>query len=76
MLVKRALMAAARRKVLLVDRSWTTPSSAVTFYELAPLADFDLVICDDLLPQEEQDALESLGVRYELAAEGVSGDER
>ncbi|GGU72007.1 hypothetical protein GCM10010211_42310 [Streptomyces albospinus] len=38
--------------------------------EPAPPTDFDLVISDELLPQEEQDALQSLGVRYELAAEG------
>ncbi|MFJ9612351.1 DeoR/GlpR family DNA-binding transcription regulator [Streptomyces noursei] len=39
-------------------------------YELAPLADFDLVISDEHLPQEEQEALQSLGVRYELATVG------
>ncbi|MEV5127564.1 DeoR/GlpR family DNA-binding transcription regulator [Streptomyces decoyicus] len=66
-LVKRALMAAARRKVLLVDHS---KFGRQALYELAPLADFDLVISDEELPQEERDALQSLGVRYELAAEG------
>lgn len=66
-LVKRALMAAARRKVLLVDHS---KFGRQALYELAPLADFDLVISDEQLPQEEQDALQSLGVRYELATEG------
>ncbi|MEU6113641.1 DeoR/GlpR family DNA-binding transcription regulator [Streptomyces sp. NPDC047117] len=64
-LVKRALMAAARRKVLLVDHS---KFSRQALYELAPLADFDLVISDQDLPQEEQEALQSLGVRYELVA--------
>ncbi|MGP8300083.1 DeoR family transcriptional regulator [Streptomyces inhibens] len=63
-LVKRALMAAARRKVLLVDQS---KFGRQALYELAPPADFDLVISDEQLPQEEQDALQSLGVRYELA---------
>ncbi|GGX11371.1 DeoR family transcriptional regulator [Streptomyces noursei] len=66
-LVKRALMAAARRKVLLVDHS---EFGRQALYELAPLADFDLVISDEHLPQEEQEALQSLGVRYELATEG------
>ncbi|WP_405743625.1 DeoR/GlpR family DNA-binding transcription regulator [Streptomyces sp. NBC_01525] len=65
-LVKRALMAAARRKVLLVDHS---KFGRQALYELAPLADFDLVISDTQLPQEEQDALQSLGVRYELVSE-------
>ncbi|WP_078624120.1 DeoR/GlpR family DNA-binding transcription regulator [Streptomyces monomycini] len=67
-LVKRALMAAARRKVLLVDHS---KFGRQALYELAPLADFDLVISDEQLPQEERDALQSLGVRYELATEGA-----
>ncbi len=67
-LVKRALMAAARRRVLLVDHS---KFGRQALYELAPLADFDLVISDERLPQEERDALQSLGVRYELAAEGA-----
>ncbi|WP_241778077.1 hypothetical protein [Streptomyces sp. CT34] len=60
-------MAAARRKVLLVDHA---KFGRQALYELAPLADFDLVISDELLPQEEQDALQSLGMRYKLAAEG------
>ncbi|WEB41214.1 DeoR/GlpR family DNA-binding transcription regulator [Streptomyces yunnanensis] len=66
-LVKRALRAAARRTVLLVDHS-TFGRQAL--YELAPLADFDLVISDGHLPREEQEALQSLGVRDELATEG------
>ncbi|MEU9116052.1 hypothetical protein AB0D04_30860 [Streptomyces sp. NPDC048483] len=66
--VKRALTAAARRKVLLVDHS---AFGRQALYELAPLADFDLAISDEELPQEERDALESLGMRYELAAEGA-----
>ncbi|REK87535.1 DeoR/GlpR transcriptional regulator [Streptomyces inhibens] len=66
-LVKRALMAAARRKVLLVDHS---TFGRQVLYEPAPPADFDLVISDEQLPQEEQDALQSLSVRYELATEG------
>ncbi|MFI0715466.1 DeoR family transcriptional regulator [Streptomyces inhibens] len=65
--IKRALMAAARRKVLLVDHS---KFGRQALYELAPPAGFDLVISDEQLPQEEQDALQSLGVRYELATEG------
>ncbi|MGD3106573.1 DeoR/GlpR family DNA-binding transcription regulator [Streptomyces sp. YGL11-2] len=66
-LVKRALMAAARRRVLLVDHS---ESGRQVLYELAPLAEFDLGISDELLPQEEQEALQSLGMRYELVAKG------
>ncbi|WP_369357950.1 hypothetical protein [Streptomyces sp. cg2] len=66
-LVNRALMAAARRKVLLVDHS---EFGRPALYELAPLADFDLAISDEQLPQEEQEALQSLGVRYGLATEG------
>ncbi|MFJ5675139.1 DeoR/GlpR family DNA-binding transcription regulator [Streptomyces sp. NPDC093097] len=66
-LVKRALMAAARRRVLLVDH---TKFGRQALYGLAPLTDFDLVISDGRLPQGERDALQSLGVRYELAMEG------
>ncbi|UKY51834.1 DeoR family transcriptional regulator [Streptomyces inhibens] len=66
-LVERALMAAARRKVLLVDHS---EFGRQALYEPAPPAGFDLVISDEQLPQEEQEALQSLGVRYELATEG------
>ncbi|WP_201305110.1 hypothetical protein [Streptomyces sp. GS7] len=53
--------------MLLVDHSGFGRQA---LYELAPPAEFDLVISDELLPQEEQDALQSLGARYELAAEG------
>ncbi|MFF2927691.1 hypothetical protein ACFVTP_35755 [Streptomyces celluloflavus] len=38
--------------------------------EPAPLADFALAISDELLPQEEQGAFQSLCVRRELAEEG------
>lgn len=52
---------------LLVDHS---EFGRQALYELAPLSDVGLVISDEQLPQEERDALQSLGVRYELAAEG------
>ncbi|MEV0278721.1 DeoR/GlpR family DNA-binding transcription regulator [Streptomyces sp. NPDC050610] len=64
-LVKRALLEAARRRVLLVDHS---KFGRQALYQLAPLTDFDTVISDDQLPTEHQEALRALGVRLELAA--------
>ncbi|MBL1097732.1 DeoR/GlpR family DNA-binding transcription regulator [Streptomyces coffeae] len=63
-LVKRALLAAARRKVLLVDH---TKFGRQALYQLGPLSDFDLVISDRKLPKDEQDALHAMGVRLQLA---------
>ncbi|MEU9121260.1 hypothetical protein AB0C96_15640 [Streptomyces sp. NPDC048506] len=59
--------AAARRRVLLVDHS---AFGRQALDELAPPVGFDSAVSAELLPQEEQDALQSLGVRYELATEG------
>ncbi|MFD0166892.1 hypothetical protein ACFVJH_22500 [Streptomyces decoyicus] len=55
------------RRKRIADR---VPAEGQVRCELAPPADFDLVISAEELPQEERDALQSLGVRYELAAEG------
>ncbi|WP_327357916.1 DeoR/GlpR family DNA-binding transcription regulator [Streptomyces sp. NBC_01304] len=63
--VKRAMLDAARFKVLLVDH---TKFGRQALYRLAPLTDFDLVVSDAELPAEQQQMLKALGVRYELAA--------
>lgn len=73
LLLKRALMGASARKVLLVDHAKLATRA---LYELAPVTDFDLIICDDGAPEEEIAALRDAGVAVELAAlapvEGVS----
>ncbi|MET8684700.1 DeoR/GlpR family DNA-binding transcription regulator [Streptomyces sp. NPDC004732] len=48
--VKRAMMAAATRRVLLADHTKFTRDG---LYALAPLADFDLLVVDDGLAQDE-----------------------
>ncbi|SDM67260.1 DeoR/GlpR family DNA-binding transcription regulator [Allokutzneria albata] len=57
--VKRALLAAASRKVLLVDHTKFTRQG---LYTLAPLTDFDLVLVDDRLPAAEQRRIRDDGV--------------
>ncbi|SFQ04305.1 DNA-binding transcriptional regulator of sugar metabolism, DeoR/GlpR family [Amycolatopsis arida] len=57
--VKRALMAAASRRVLLVDH---TKFARQGLYALAALADFDLVLVDEGLPPAEQRRLRDTGV--------------
>ncbi len=57
--VKRALMKAATRRVLLIDH---TKFSQEGRYALAALTDFDLVLTDDRLPVAEQRRLRDHGV--------------
>ncbi|MFD7922030.1 DeoR/GlpR family DNA-binding transcription regulator [Streptomyces sp. NPDC059740] len=63
-LVKRALLGAARKRVLLVDHS---KFGRQALYQLAPLTEFDLVISDEGLPEPQREELRALGVRLELA---------
>ncbi|GHE59183.1 DeoR family transcriptional regulator [Streptomyces spiralis] len=57
--VKRALMAACHRKVLLVDH---TKFRRRGLYQLAPVTAFDLVIVDPGIPLADLDALQAQGV--------------
>ncbi|OQO89580.1 DeoR family transcriptional regulator [Saccharomonospora piscinae] len=52
--VKRAMLASASRRVLVVDH---TKFARQGLYALAPLTDFDLVLADDGLPAAEQRAV-------------------
>jgi DeoR/GlpR family transcriptional regulator of sugar metabolism len=57
--VKRALMEACDRRVLLVDHSKFRRRG---LYQLAPLTAFDLVIVDPDIPESDLDSLQSQGV--------------
>lgn len=61
--VKQAMLAAAARRVLLVDSS---KFGKVALHLFADLADFDAVYCDDALPAETATALRAAGVRLTL----------
>ena len=62
--VKRALMAAAGRRVLLLDHSKFRQQG---LYRLAPLTAFDLVIVDAGTPQDHLAQLSELGVAVSVA---------
>lgn len=62
--VKRALMEAAARKILLVDH---TKFRRRGLYQLAPVSAFDLVIVDSGIPAAELDALQADGVEVLVA---------
>ncbi|MFJ8649402.1 DeoR/GlpR family DNA-binding transcription regulator [Streptomyces sp. NPDC093546] len=57
--VKRAMMASAARRVLLIDH---TKFANQGLYALAPLTDFDLVLVDDAAPAGEVRRLRDIGV--------------
>jgi DeoR family transcriptional regulator of aga operon len=59
------MMAAARRRVLLVD-SWKFERSA--FYQICPLTDFDLVISDEGLSAEGRAAAQRAGTVMRLVS--------
>lgn len=62
--VKRALMDAADRRVLLIDHSKFTKNG---LHRLAPLTDFDLVIVDAETPEHEITSQRSAGVPLHVA---------
>lgn len=66
-LVKRALMAAARRRILLVDH---TKFGKRALHQLAPLTDFDAVIVDVDTDQADLDMIHELSVTVEVAGRG------
>ncbi|GGU39604.1 DeoR/GlpR family DNA-binding transcription regulator [Streptomyces lavendofoliae] len=57
--VKRAMMASAARRVLLIDH---TKFASQGLYALAPLTDFDLVLVDDAAPAARVRRLRDTGV--------------
>ncbi|MEV2277174.1 DeoR/GlpR family DNA-binding transcription regulator [Nocardiopsis sp. NPDC049922] len=61
--VKRALMDAAARRVLLVDHTKFTREG---LYALAPLTRFDLVIVDDGVPRDELRRIRDQGVDVQV----------
>ncbi|PZT70301.1 DeoR family transcriptional regulator [Streptomyces sp. SW4] len=61
--VKRAMMASAARRVLIIDH---TKFANQGLYALAPLTDFDLVVVDDAAPATEVRRLRDSGVRVRV----------
>lgn len=66
--VKRAMMGAASRRILLVDH---TKFVRQGLYALAPLTDFDLVLADDGLPAVEQRRIRDAGVALTVVSTQV-----
>ena len=64
-IAKRAMIAAAARRVLLVDH---TKFGRVALHRLAPLTDFDLVITDDGISEVGLRQLREAQVHYEVVA--------
>jgi DeoR/GlpR family transcriptional regulator of sugar metabolism len=62
--IKRAMMAAAKRKILLVDHH---KLGKTALHLLAPLSDFDLMIVDAGVDDETLDGLRDCGVPIEVA---------
>ncbi|MEU8134171.1 DeoR/GlpR family DNA-binding transcription regulator [Streptodolium elevatio] len=62
--VKRAMLRAASRNVLMVDHS---KLGRTALHRLAPLTAFDLVLIDDRTPPDVLRSLDDSGVRYEVA---------
>jgi DeoR/GlpR family transcriptional regulator of sugar metabolism len=68
-LVKRALMDAAAKRVLLLDH---TKFRRQALHQLAPLTAFDVVIVDADVAPDELEALRELGVRTLVAERGAA----
>jgi DeoR/GlpR family transcriptional regulator of sugar metabolism len=64
--VKRAMLRSARRRVLLVDHTKLTRDA---LHRVAPLTDFDVVVVDDGAPPEALERLRDHQVRVEVARE-------
>jgi DeoR/GlpR family transcriptional regulator of sugar metabolism len=60
---KRAMMAAAKRRILLVDH---TKFGKVALHKLAPLRDFDLVVVDSGIDDASLKELEECSVPFEI----------
>ena len=64
-LVKRAMLAAATRRVLLIDHG---KLGKVALHRLAPLCDFDLVVVDSGADEAQLRELRDAKVPFEVAA--------
>ncbi|MFJ2439538.1 DeoR/GlpR family DNA-binding transcription regulator [Streptomyces sp. NPDC087658] len=62
--VKRAMVRAAGRSVLMIDHS---KLGRTALHRLIPLTAFDLILIDDRTPPDVLRSLDESGVRYELA---------
>ncbi|MEU3186050.1 DeoR/GlpR family DNA-binding transcription regulator [Streptomyces sp. NPDC006923] len=62
--VKRAMLKAAGRSVLMIDHS---KLGRTALHRLAPLGAFDVVLIDDRISQDALRSLDESGVRYEIA---------
>jgi DeoR/GlpR family transcriptional regulator of sugar metabolism len=62
--VKRAMLGAAARSVLMIDHS---KLGRTALHRLAPLSTFDLVLVDDRTPPDALRSLDESGVRYDVA---------
>jgi DeoR/GlpR family transcriptional regulator of sugar metabolism len=69
-MVKRALMASATRRVLLIDH---TKFAKQAIHRLAPLTDFDLVLIDRGTDPRDVEVLRDQGVSVHVAGEGSIG---
>ncbi|HEY1971590.1 MAG TPA: DeoR/GlpR family DNA-binding transcription regulator [Pseudonocardia sp.] len=69
-MVKRALMAAAHQKILMVDHSKFHHQA---LHELAPLSAFDRIIVDSGIDPEQLTALREIGVPVDIAPDGPPG---
>ncbi|MEV0395003.1 MULTISPECIES: DeoR/GlpR family DNA-binding transcription regulator [Polymorphospora] len=63
-LVKRAMLRSAQRRVLMVDH---TKLGRVALHQVAPLSDWDLVLTDDQAPEETLAELREQHIAYEIA---------
>jgi len=61
--VKRAMLRAARTRVLMIDNAKLRRTA---LHRLAPLTDFDLVLVDDQAPADQVAALRDKGARVEV----------
>jgi DeoR/GlpR family transcriptional regulator of sugar metabolism len=66
---KRAMLRAARRRVLLIDHGKLCKTA---LHQLAPLADFDLVVVDDGVDEAGLEELREARVRFEIAPRGAA----
>ncbi|MFJ4923824.1 DeoR/GlpR family DNA-binding transcription regulator [Streptomyces sp. NPDC088725] len=62
--VKRAMLKAAERNVLMIDHS---KLGRTALHRLAPLTAFDTVLIDDRTPPDDLRSLDESGVRYDVA---------
>jgi DeoR/GlpR family transcriptional regulator of sugar metabolism len=70
-IAKRAMIAAAARRILLVDHS---KFGRVALHRLAPLSDFDLIVTDDGIDEAGLRQLREARTPFEVVARRVTGD--